>query len=221
MNKTNGISFILKNFIKKLIPAKLLKRYQVSKTSNRAYKKWVFQKRPIPAPDIVKYKLLDLYRLKYRPEILVETGTFLGGMIRAHVSHFKEIHTVELMKKYYLQATDDFKTEKHIHCHFGESADILKQIVPQLSAKTIYWLDAHYSVDLFARGRSDCPALEELEMIFQNPADPVILIDDARDFTGIGDYPAVDTVIKFIKLKRPYYSVYVKDDIIVAVPGKR
>jgi hypothetical protein len=210
----------IKNFIKMLVPKKMLKNYQMAKTRNKDYAIWIAQGRPVPAPDNVKYKLLDLYRIKYKAKILVETGTYLGGMIRSHIDNFKEIHTIELMEKYYLAAKEEFTIHKHIHCHFGESTDMLKQIVPKLNGKTIYWLDAHYSVDVFARGRSDCPALEELEIIFNNPEDAILLIDDARDFTGHGDYPTAETVITYIKEKRKHYSVSVIDDIIVAIPGK-
>ena len=141
-------------------------------------------------------------------------------MIRTHANNFKEIHTVELMEKYYLAAKEDFKNKNNIICHFGESVEMLKKIVPTLKEKTIYWLDAHYSVDVFARGDSDCPALQELDIIFINKANPIILIDDARDFTGNGDYPTVEKVISLIKSKRPNYSVNVIDDMIVAIPDK-
>ena len=211
---------LIKRLIKNLIPPTLLFKYQTNKSRKRNYNNWVNEGKPIPAPDNVKYTILDKYRRKYNATILVETGTYLGGMIRTHANNFKEIHTVELMEKYYLAAKEDFKNKNNIICHFGESVEMLKKIVPTLKEKTIYWLDAHYSVDVFARGDSDCPALQELDIIFINKANPIILIDDARDFTGNGDYPTVEKVISLIKSKRPNYSVNVIDDMIVAIPSK-
>lgn len=211
---------LIKRLIKRLIPPILLFKYQINKSRKINYDNWVNAGKPIPAPDNIKYTILDMYRRKYNATILIETGTYLGGMIRTHADNFQEIHTVELMEKYYLTAKDDFRNKKNITCHFGESVDMLKKIVPTLNGKIIYWLDAHYSVDVFARGISDCPALQELDIIFTNEADPIILIDDARDFTGIGDYPTVNSVEQFIQFKRPNYIVEVIDDIIVAIPKK-
>jgi hypothetical protein len=45
----------------------------------------------------------------------------------------------------------------------------------------------------------------------------VLLIDDARYFTGSGDYPALEKVSSFIRAHNASYVVTVENDIIRAV----
>ena len=42
----------------------------------------------------------------------------------------------------------------------------------------------------------------------------IILIDDAREFIGKGDYPTIDKLTEYIKNKNEQYDVEIKDDII-------
>ena len=43
----------------------------------------------------------------------------------------------------------------------------------------------------------------------------ILLIDDARDFKGIGDYPTVMEVKNYIWTKNSNYNVRVENDIII------
>ena len=91
----------ISRFVKLFIPNQLLDRYYSFVVRRRTYAKWRAEGCPIPAPDLVKYRIIDDYRKKYKLKKLVETGTYLGYMITYHRKNFNEIHTGELMEKYY------------------------------------------------------------------------------------------------------------------------
>ncbi|KKK92981.1 hypothetical protein LCGC14_2697460, partial [marine sediment metagenome] len=79
----------------------------------------------------------------------------------------------------------------------------------------LFWLDAHYSGGNDAEGELWCPILLELKHILNNSKfDHVILIDDARGFKGINDWPTLKELKKLISMKRPNYCFKVKNDII-------
>jgi hypothetical protein len=205
----------IKRTIKVFIPKPFYQIYCQQITKYRIIKQWKYEGRPVPPPELIKRIKVKKYQKKYKTKMLIETGTFLGGMIDAQRRNFREIHTIELMNKYYNDAVHKFKNYKHIHCYKGDSSKVLWDIMPRIKGKALLWLDGHYSIDIFARGDKDCPVLEELEAIFSNDLKHIILIDDARDFTGIGDYPTVQQVKDFILSKNPKYDIRVENDIIV------
>lgn len=205
----------IKKFIKRFVPKSMLDNYNYKISNKRVIKKWHADNKPIPAPDPVKQKIVSDYNKKYNCKIFIETGTFMGYMIYSQRENFKEIHTIELMEKYYLAAVEKFKKNKNIFCYQGDSSQVLPKIMAKINTRCLFWLDAHYSVDIFARGEKDCPIFEELEAIFKNDLGHIILIDDARDFTGIGDYPTVESVKQFILQKNSNYKISVIHDIIV------
>jgi hypothetical protein len=92
-----------------LILPTLLLKYQNNNSKEINYTNLVNAGKPIQAADNVMYTILDMYKQKYDAAILIEAGTYLGVMIRTHVDNFKEIHTLELIEKYYLAAKEDLK----------------------------------------------------------------------------------------------------------------
>ena len=119
------------------------------------------------------------------------------------------------------QAKLRFSRKKHVHLYNGDSATVLPQIVSALSGPALFWLDAHYSGGITARGAIDTPIVEELRCILgRDRHRHVVLIDDARCFDrGDKDYPSIDAVRALILELRPDYNVLVEDDIIRAFPG--
>jgi hypothetical protein len=210
----------VKKFLKSFIPISLLHDHGYKVGCERINAQWEKDGRPIPAPDAVKQRIVKEFAKKYRRQILIETGTFMGDMIFAQRKYFKQIHTIELSEEYFMKAKKRFDKYSHIKIYQGDSPVVLETIMPKIKGRALFWLDAHYSVDLFARGNSDCPLFAELDVIFAyNDKKHIILIDDARDFTGKGDYPTVGAVVEYFKQKAPSYQVKVEHDIFCCIPN--
>lgn len=182
-------------------------------------RKWEQQNRPLPPPHQVKQAVIEDYRQRYRCSVLVETGTFRGDMVEAHMRHFDQVFSIELCQELYEKACYRFRKSPHVTIYQGDSGAVLPRIMRALHQPAIFWLDGHYSSGDTARGDKDCPIYEELDAIFAagNRHAHVLLIDDARCFVGEGDYPTIAALTHYIQAKDSRYRVDVKDDIIRAV----
>lgn len=109
----------------------------------------------------------------------------------------------------------EFKNDKKVVILNGDSGVVLKEVVPGLNNPAIFWLDGHYSAGVTARGEKDCPIKAEIDAIFKdNRFEHVLLIDDARCFTGSDDYPTLEELKNYIKAKNNRYNIEVKNDVI-------
>jgi hypothetical protein len=142
-------------------------------------------------------------------------------MIYAMRKDFKEIHSIELGRDLFEKAKTRFAGYSHIHLHNGNSGEVLKDILGELHQPCLFWIDAHYSAGITAKGEGNTPIEEELMNIFEHECaqNNVILIDDARNFNGRNDYPLIDTIETKVK-QAGYRSFQVEDDIIrICIPG--
>ena len=179
---------------------------------------WEKNGRPLPPPHIVKQLAIEEFRTKFHTEVLIETGTYLGDMVEAQRDRFQKIYSIELSEKLFRKAKKRFESFPHIKILQGDSGLVLNKLVPELEKPSLFWLDGHYSGGITAMGKKECPVPEELEAILKDPLLHVILIDDARLFTGSNDYPAIDEIKLIISKSDKNYSLAVKDDIIRLTP---
>lgn len=178
-------------------------------------KNWEKSGRPIPPPNQVKQTVIEYYQASTNYTVLIETGTFFGDMVEAQRKNFKKIFSIELSENLWSKAVKRFSKHKHIKIILGDSGKVLADLTNQLEEPAIFWLDAHYDAGITAKGDTECPIFQELEAIFKNkPLNHIILIDDARSFTGQCDYPSINELTEYIHSKEPGYEVLVKDDII-------
>ena len=92
---------------------------------------------------------------------------------------------------------------------------VLPSLLTLIREPCLFWLDAHYSEGITVKSDLNTPILEELKHIFAHTIrGHVILIDDARCFTGREDYPTGEELKLFVAKKRPGWIFEVKDDII-------
>lgn len=148
-------------------------------------------------------------------KIFIETSTYLGEMVNAIKNKFSQIYSIELSPNLCKKAQEKFRNNKKIKILCGDSGKILPQILKSINEPVLFWLDAHYSSGVTARGDKDTPIIQELEIITNHHIkDHTILIDDARFFNGQNDYPQISYVEKFIKNKYPNHSVEIHNDII-------
>ena len=114
--------------------------------------------------------------------VFIETGTNNGHTTFAVEPHFSKVYTIELSEKYYTKTKSKYKGNK-IDFILGDSSKVLGEILPNISDKTIFFLDGHWSSGDTAKGEKDCPLVEEITHInnlFKNEA--IIIIDDYRLF---------------------------------------
>lgn len=180
---------------------------------------WKLNKQPMPMPHKGKVKVLSKYIQKFKPDIFIETGTYLGQTIDKLKDNFAEVYSIELDKKLYKNAKKLFAGNKRIKILQGDSAIVLGRIIKSIKYPTLFWLDAHYSGGITAKGNKNTPVLKELTAITKNmPKGSVILIDDAREFNGKSDYPKLEVIKNFIAKKLPGYKINVEQDIIRICP---
>lgn len=201
----------------RVLPERLRELYyrkQEQAFNKQKFVEWERNGKPLPPPHFVKQMVVGSYRKKYGLTVLVETGTFLGDMVKAQLRNFKRIYSVELSEKLWGDAAQKFKKYKHVEIVLGDSGAVLKDLIPFVKTPAVFWLDGHYSEGFTARGTKDCPILEELSAIFTSNLNHVLLIDDARCFNGSGGYPTISELTDFILNHRPKSEIKVEDDIV-------
>ena len=169
----------------------------------------------------IKENNLRLLAEQYACEILIETGTYYGQMVEAMRNEFKEIYSIELSEKLFLDAENKFAEYGHIHLFHGDSAVVLPEIIPKMDRRALFWLDGHYSAGDTACGEKQTPVFEELDSLTASPDyGHVIVIDDARLFDGTDDYPTLSDLCVFLKNKGylEHHKVTVVDDAIRILP---
>jgi hypothetical protein len=181
----------------------------------QSVRRWEAAGRPIPPPHPIKVRTVKAYSARFATPVLVETGTYRGEMVEAVKHVFETIYSIELDDTLYAQAQANLARMSHIHVIHGDSAEVLPALIGKIDQTILFWLDAHYSGGVTARGREDSPIRQELLNILNRSAnEPVILIDDARLFTGESGYPTLDELRQFVLEKRPGWVFEVQDDII-------
>jgi hypothetical protein len=132
-----------------------------------------------------------------KPNIFVETGTYLGDGIERVKNDFKFIHSIELHEKWYNHAKDRFKNDNNVFLHLGDSGEVLCNLINEFNEPTLFYLDAHFSGGDTAFGKEDekgIPLLRELKALGKRNYKDIIIIDDMRlmgksDFSGLPNDP--------------------------------
>lgn len=115
-------------------------------------------------PSHLKLEYLQKYAVG---DVFVETGTYMGDTVKLALQHgFKKIHTIELNEELYLKAVDMFAGNPEVKVWFGDSVDIIPQIVEELNEQATFWLDAHASGPLVGGQYGPCPLALELRSIY-------------------------------------------------------
>jgi len=181
----------------------------------RQLTRWEQAGRPVPPPHLYKQGQLKRYAERFSLDVLVETGTCLGDMVYAVRDVFREIHSIELNESFYRRARRRLAGLPHVSLILGDSVRVLPGIVAALQRPCLFWLDAHYSGGATARGELETPVAQELQCILRDcRVRHVILIDDAREFTGSRDYPTLGEARALVLQRHLDWMVEVEHDII-------
>jgi hypothetical protein len=193
MKKT--IKAILKPFIPQMVLDPLRKQWQT--------------------PHVLKQDTIKEYQQEFGCKILVETGTYKGDMVEAQKTIFEKVISIELGVDLFEKAKERFENDKNVTIVQGNSGKMLPIVLKDINEPVLFWLDGHYSGGITAKGDKECPIFEELDAILNNKGfNHIVLIDDARCFTGDGDYPTIKALTEFVRSRNDKYQVEVKHDII-------
>ncbi len=175
--------------------------------------KWYIKGKPTPAPHIIKQIIIRRNRGNRR--VLVETGTYRGDMLDSQKKYFRQIFSIELDENLFRQARERFTNIPSINIVQGDSGIVLSNILHEINEPAVFWLDGHYSGGVTSKGSHDTPIYDELANIFRHHIrSHVILIDDARCFTGENDYPTISELENYIRSNTHRFSMTVNNDVI-------
>ena len=205
---------MIKKVLKPFVPKIVLTKRKL-KLQKKQLLEWHYSGCENPPPNSVKQITIAYYQKKYSIPTLIETGTYFGDMVEAQKNRFSKIVTIELSEKLFDDAKKRFSKDKNITVVQGDSGKILYEVLNDIKAPAIFWLDGHFSGGITAKGDKDCPIFEEINAIFTTSNyTHILLIDDARLFVGKGGYPTIEELTEYIKTKNVKYKEEVKNDII-------
>lgn len=187
--------------------------------ADKEVKAWINDGKPMPVPHRVKQDTLRFLMEAYGLKNLVETGTFLGDMVHAMKELFHEIYTIEINPTLAENAKKRFRKYPHIQVINGDSGAILDQIMPKISAPTLFWLDGHYSGGITGKGKKETPIIEEISHIVKGPElSHVLVVDDARCFGKEADYPSLEEFKNYLHSRCTDLIINVINDSIICIP---
>lgn len=172
-------------------------------------------------------KILDVFK----PDVFIETGTFLGDTSFKAAKVFKNVHTIEASDEIYKKAKVNLECCNNVTMHLGDSGNVLKDLLPNLKGKIVFWLDGHYSG--IHEGHQTAltpenPLIKELAQIKNSKlSDSIIMIDDIRfcdpAFTNmkdpiIGGYPLISEICKKLHEINNNYRFLIMGDVLIAYP---
>lgn len=197
----------------------LRRDFRFAQRMRSARREWLESDRALPLPASRKHTIIRQVARAHACRVLVETGTFYGDTPFALRRHFDDIHSIELSPELHALARREMAHLPHLHFYHGDSSVLLPRIVPQLTSPTIFWLDGHYCSGPSARADRDTPIRDEILLLLRRPAGrDVVLIDDARLFTGANGYPTLEELRSLVLVHRPDATFAVADDIIRVIP---
>ena len=120
---------------------------------------------------------------KWKSNVFIETGTYLGETISNVVNNFDRVYSIELSSNYAQKAIEKFKNNAKVKIIQGDSSVVIGDLADKVNDSVFFWLDGHWSSGDTARGDLDCPLLEEVKQINNKYKNKCILaIDDVRLF---------------------------------------
>ena len=151
----------------------------------------------------------------------VETGTYKAATTIMASTIFPHVFSTEIDANLYKEAVTKCCDIPNINLLFGDSLDMLKIILPNVTNGCVFFLDAHISGhDSSWNGTDRVPLMQELDIILSHKlSSSIFILDDVRFWKEqeieAWDWGHVDTSSILDKFKSNGYSVvnsYIKND---------
>jgi hypothetical protein len=176
---------------------------------------WIDGGKPLPPPHAVKRSILSAYASAFDTGTLIETGTYAGDMVWSMKDRFGRIVSIELSEHLARRAGRRFQAFPHIAILHGDSGALLPNLLSGISNRCLFWLDGHCSAGITAKGATATPVLQEIGAILDHGIeDHVILVDDARLFTGAGGFPDLQELRDLVLSRRSEWDFSARNDVI-------
>lgn len=208
--------------IKKVLPKKTIDQIIIKKTIVNYEKHCIqleedWKKNPVgEAPHKVKQQTIKRLATENNIKTFVETGIFLGKMIEAMIPHFDKIYSIELSQPLFDRAKEMFQNNKNVELVFGDSGEKIVDVLNKINTPAIFWLDGHYSGGITALADIETPVIAEIRNVIAHPVkNHIMMIDDARLFTGTRDYPTIDEVKRVVKSLDSGLDISLEHDFII------
>lgn len=115
----------------------------------------------------------------FRPDTIVETGTFVGFTTRALAKYGCPVHSAELVPAYFHLARMNLRRAPNVTLHCGDSVEVLRGLAAEPTIeRPFFYLDAHGTGTDAHEGESLPPLVDEVGMILRRWPDVVIVIED-------------------------------------------
>ena len=206
----------ISNLIK--LNSKLIKNPTITDNLSRGYKNLSFDILDLITDDGPNYydriqlgplnnqslrtKLVDELLINFKPDLIIETGTFLGDSTE-FFGNYSKVLSVEKSKLYYLLSKSRFINNNVIEIKWGDSKDVLRNI-KLFDNKIFFYLDAHWGQEM--------PLKDEIDFIISNFKNYIICIDDfavPNDSSwGYDIYDDVKLDINLINLNKELYIFF-------------
>jgi hypothetical protein len=117
-------------------------------------------------------------------DTVVETGTGIGETTSFFAFLFDTVHSMEVDVGAFQKACHNLRSEPNATVYYGDSPDILRQILPSIKEeRVLYYLDSYSATS------SRWPLLEELELISSTHKDNCIVVINEIKVPGRNDIP--------------------------------
>ena len=160
-----------------------------------------------------KKRIIDFFDIN-EFENFIETGTYKGAGLQWAIDNgFKNMFSTEIHEGLYTESKIRFVDFDNVHVFNSDTIEFLKNILPSINSKTLFFLDAHISGDDSSHNPNyPVPLIEESREIinlFYDINDCIIVVDDERLWS-------VSMIDSLFNLFGPLglTSVYLDDSII-------
>lgn len=162
--------------------------------------------------QLVRRQVFENILDKLSFDALVETGTF-RGTTTSYLADYSSlpVYTVEFNQRFYGYSKMRFLLKPRVHCILDDSVKFLNDIkaLPAFRDKQLFfYLDAHWNDHI--------PLREEVEIVFKNWKDSVIMIDDFEVPDDFGYH--FDDYGNGNVLSLDYLNINAESDVFVFFP---